>query len=242
MIGVTNKIVQTLAPEFTALPPKYPVSYDNLEKCLIAQIDSLYSIKFKSAGALTFQKQNECKHSSVCQAPSRWNRNVGLTVPQTDNLMWRGGVCPESDLLRLNFLDIIQGQRGSVTCYVCWISINLYLDITGYLHHIVWKLLEAAGAGCIVMHSFGVGKMFISLGQFACVSRRGNSFKQLTKSLPHRAMWQASSMALTNLLPVNFRNVMALWGIYCYASSKYTAFGRLLVWYSADEYSTAGKL
>jgi len=34
MIGVTNKIVQTFAPELTALPPKYPVSYDNLEKVL----------------------------------------------------------------------------------------------------------------------------------------------------------------------------------------------------------------
>jgi len=30
MISVTNKIVQTLVPELTALPPKYPVSYDNL--------------------------------------------------------------------------------------------------------------------------------------------------------------------------------------------------------------------
>ena len=36
--------------------------------------------------------------------------------------------------------------------------------------------------------------------------------------------------------------VMALWGICCDASSKYTAFSRLLVWYSADEYRTAGKL
>jgi len=36
--------------------------------------------------------------------------------------------------------------------------------------------------------------------------------------------------------------VMALWGICCDASSKYTTFSRLLVWYSADEYCTAGKL
>ena len=36
--------------------------------------------------------------------------------------------------------------------------------------------------------------------------------------------------------------VMALWGICCDASSKYTVFSRLLVWYSADEYCTAGKL
>jgi len=36
--------------------------------------------------------------------------------------------------------------------------------------------------------------------------------------------------------------VMALWGIRCDASSKYTALNRLLVWYSADEYFTAGKL
>ena len=36
--------------------------------------------------------------------------------------------------------------------------------------------------------------------------------------------------------------VMALWGICCDASSKYTEFNRLLVWYSADEYCTAGKL
>jgi len=36
--------------------------------------------------------------------------------------------------------------------------------------------------------------------------------------------------------------VMALLGICCDASSKYTEFNRLLVWYSADEYCTAGKL
>jgi len=29
--------------------------------------------------------------------------------------------------------------------------------------------------------------------------------------------------------------VMALWGICCDASSKYTVFSTLLVWYSADE-------
>jgi len=79
----------------------------------------------------------------------------------------------------------------------------------------VWKLIEAAGAVCIVMHSFGVGKMFVSLGQVACISRCGNCIKQLTKSLPHRAMWQASSMALTNLLLVNFQNVMAITQLFC---------------------------
>jgi len=90
IISVTNKIVQTLAPELTALSPKCPVSYNNLKKCLIAQNDSLYSIKCVSARALTFQQQEDCKHSNICQAPSRWHRNVGLTVPQTDNPMWRG--------------------------------------------------------------------------------------------------------------------------------------------------------
>jgi len=90
MIGVTNKIVQTLAPELTAFPPKYPVSYDNLEKYSVAPNDSLYSIKFGSAGTLTFQQQKEYKHSNVCQVPSRWYRNVGLTVLKTDDPMERG--------------------------------------------------------------------------------------------------------------------------------------------------------
>ena len=83
-VVVTNQIVQTLVPQLIALPPKYPVQYDNLEKCLIAQNGSLCSIKFGSAGALTFQQQKECKHSNVCQVPSMWHRKVGLTVLKTN--------------------------------------------------------------------------------------------------------------------------------------------------------------
>ena len=71
----------------------------------------------------------------------------------------------------------------------------------------MWELLEVAVAACIFMHSFGVGKRFYP---WRSLLASREVVTELTTSPHHRAVWQASSMALNNLLFINLQNMMAI--------------------------------
>ena len=66
----------------------------------------------------------------------------------------------------------------------------------GCLHLAVWKLIQATGAACIVMHSFGVGKRLYPWGRLRMSHGVVIVLKQLTKSVHRREMRQASQYSI----------------------------------------------
>ena len=80
---------------------------------------------------------------------------------------------------------------------LCLLNIyKFYLDMIGYLHHGVWKLIKPTWAAWIVMHSFGVGKLLYPWGRLRVSRGVVTVLKQLTKSLNHREVRQASQYGI----------------------------------------------